>query len=305
VQQPEVIADYGDLVGEGPVWDEDTGNLHWVDLLGRRFYGYHWATKTSSIVKEGIEITGFANNRPGGFVIANTQGIWTWDGGEQISLVASEVNGVKCRMNDAIADPAGRFLAASCFYEADREYPLGHLIQVGGDGRASILDEGIHIANGLGFSPDCQTLYFTDSAARCIYAYDYDVEKGSARNRRVVIKVPENEGLPDGMTVDAEGFIWSAQWYGSGVVRYDPEGRVERRIAVPAKQTSSVAFGGEDLTDIFITSAGRSFPTPLMPHGYDPSSGYCGGRLYHMNLGIRGKPEFKTNLCLPPTRPKC
>jgi sugar lactone lactonase YvrE len=186
-----------------------------------------------------------------------------------------------------------------------RRYSVGHLIQVGGDGRASILDEGIHIANGLGFSPDCQILYFTDSAARCIYAYDYDVERGSARNRRVVIKVPENEGLPDGMTVDAEGFIWSAQWYGSGVVRYDPEGRVERRIAVLAKQTSSVAFGGEDLTDIFITSASRSYPTPLMPHGYNPSSGYCGGRLYHMNLGIRGKPEFKTNLCLPPTRPKC
>jgi D-xylonolactonase len=300
MQQPEVIADYEDLVGEGPVWDEDTGNLHWVDLLGRRLYCYHWATRESRILKQGIEITSFANDRAAGFVIANTHGIWTWDGGDQIRLVANEVDGFKCRMNDGIADPAGRFLAGSCFYESDREYPLGHLIQVGTDGGTKILDDGIHLANGLGFSPDCRTLYFTDSGARCIYAYDYDVEKGSVRNRRVAVKVPDTEGLPDGMTVDAEGFIWSAQWYGSCVVRYDPDGKVERRIKIPAKQTSSLAFGGEELADIFVTSASRSFPTPLMPPDYDPASGYFGGRLYYINLGIRGKPEFKADLMRSP-----
>ena len=123
---------------------------------------------------------------------------------------------------------------------------------------------------------------------------------GSVRNRRVAVKVPETEGLPDGMTVDAEGFLWSAQWYGSCVVRYDPDGRAERRINIPAKQTSSLAFGGEELADIFVTSASRSFPTPLMPADYDPASGYFGGRLYHINLGIRGKPEFKADLMRSP-----
>ena len=250
------------------------------------------------MLKGGVGISGFAKDREGGFVIANSHGVWTWDGGDQIRLVASEVDGFECRLNDAIADPAGRFLAGSCFYESDREYPWGHLIQVGTDGCVKILDDGIHLANGLGFSPDCRTLYFTDSGERCIYAYDYNGETGSVRNRRVAVKVPETEGLPDGMTVDAEGFLWSAQWYGSCIVRYDPEGKVERQIGIPAKQTSSLAFGGEELTDIFVTSAGRSFCTPLMPPDYDPASGYFGGRLYHINLGIRGKPEFKTDLLL-------
>jgi D-xylonolactonase len=113
----------------------------------------------------------------------------------------------------------------------------------------------------------------------------------------VVVKVPEHEGLPDGLTVDAEGFIWSAQWYGSCVVRYDPEGKLERRIPTPAKQTSAVTFGGEDFTDIFITTAAKSEPMPIMPPGYDPRSGYFGGRLYQINLGIQGKPEFKTQIC--------
>jgi D-xylonolactonase len=101
------------------------------------------------------------------------------------------------------------------------------------------------------------------------------------------------------MTVDSEGFIWSAQWYGSCVVRYDPEGKIERRIQTPAKQTSSIAFGGEDLTDMFITSAAKSGALPIMPRGYDPKSGYFGGRLYHLNLGIKGKSEFKASICEP------
>ena len=98
------------------------------------------------------------------------------------------------------------------------------------------------------------------------------------------------------MTVDSEGFIWSAQWYGSCVVRYDPDGKVERRITTPAKQTSSITFGGKDLTDIFITSAGQSEPLPIMPPNYDPYSGYVGGQLYHVNLDIPGKKEFRTNI---------
>ncbi len=166
------------------------------------------------------------------------------------------------------------------------------------NGKATIVDDGIHLPNGLGFSPDCRTLYFTDSVARLIYAYDYDQASGKVRNRRVFVKVPDDEGLPDGLTVDADGFVWSAQWYGSCIVRYDPDGKIERRIMTPAKQTSSLAFGGKDLTDIFITSAGKSEPMPAMPPGYDPDSGCIGGALYHTNLGIKGKLEFRTNISL-------
>jgi sugar lactone lactonase YvrE len=148
----------------------------------------------------------------------------------------------------------------------------------------------------LGFSPDGRTLYFTDSAARCIFAYDYDIASGCVNNRHVFVRVPSTSGLPDGLTVDADGFVWSAEWYGSCIVRYDPSGKIERRIQTDAKQTSALAFGGPDLTDIFITSAGRSEALPIMPPNYDPDSGYLGGKLFHINLGIQGKAEFRTNM---------
>ncbi len=146
------------------------------------------------------------------------------------------------------------------------------------DGKTSVLDDGIHLANGIGFSPDAKQVYLTDSAARIIYRYDYDVRTGDVRNRSVLVRVPLDEGVPDGLAVDAEGFLWSAQWYGGCVVRYDADGKVERKVPIPAKQTSSLAFGGPDLAEMFITSAAQHFPSPLMPPNYDPESGFMGGR---------------------------
>ncbi len=107
---------------------------------------------------------------------------------------------------------------------------------------------GFHLSNGLAFSPDNTVLYFTDSAARSIYAYDYNLASGDVKNRRLLIQVPSTEGIPDGLTVDAEGFLWSAQWYGSRIVRYDPDGTVERFIGIPASQVSCMTFGGPVLT---------------------------------------------------------
>jgi D-xylonolactonase len=267
-------------------------------MTGQKFYCFDWTTRRHRAVKESLEICGFAFNTSGGFVVTNSSGVWLWDGAGEPRLVAEQADGGKCQLNDCIADPSGRLLAGSYFYDPSREYPLGCLISVETNGQARVVDEGIHLANGLGFSPDSTTLYFADSVARVIYAYAYDVTSGTPTNRRVFVKVPSTSGLPDGLTVDAEGFVWSAEWYGSCVVRYDPEGKVERRIETPAKQTSSLAFGGPDLTDIFITSAGKSEPMPVMPPGYDPSSGNFGGALYHMNLGIRGKREFLANIRL-------
>jgi len=294
----EVIANYGDLCGEGPLWDSRSNQLFWTDMTGQRFYCFDWATQKHRIVKESYEVCGFAFNSWGGFVVANSSGVWLWDGAANAQLVADQADGSKCQLNDCIADPVGRFLAGSYFYDPSKEYPLGKLISVDTNGKARIVDDGLHLSNGLGFSPDCKTLYFTDSIVRIIYAYDYDVSSGTPRNRRVFVKVPNTSGIPDGLTVDAEGFVWSAEWYGSCVVRYDPEGKIERRIGTPAKQTSSMAFGGPDLTDIFITSAAESAPMPVMPPGYDPKSGNFGGALYHMNLGIQGKKEFIANISL-------
>jgi sugar lactone lactonase YvrE len=296
--KPEIITDFCDLNGESPVWDPDTGKLYWTDCIGYKFSQLNLDERKSSVLREGVEVTGFALNQNGGFVIANTKGIWLWDGADKMQMIATEVQGETCQMNDAAADPKGRFLAGSCFYEPTGDYRLGCLFCVETDGRTKVLDDGIHLANGIGFSPDEKQLYFTDSAARIIYRYDYDVENAEVRNRSVLVQVPLDEGIPDGLAVDAEGFLWSAQWYGSCIVRYDPDGTVERRVRTPAKQTSSVAFGGPHFTDLFITSAAQPFPSPLSPPHYDAGAGSIGGPLYHCNLEIPGKRQFKASIAV-------
>jgi D-xylonolactonase len=159
-----------------------------------------------------------------------------------------------------------------------------------------VVDEGIEIANGLGFSPDNRTLYFADSARRVIFAYDVDASSGDLSRRRIFVQVPRDEGLPDGLTVDRKGFVWCAQWYGSQVVRYDPEGRVERRIALPVRQVSSVIFGGDDLSDLYVTTAADPWPSPLAPAGYDASAADQGGSLYRIRLDVQGRSDFPAAL---------
>lgn len=272
--------------------------LYWTDCVGRRFYGYDPASNSHEILKGGLEINGYRLNRSGGYIITNSTGIWHWDGADGLTLIASAVDGAKCQMNDCVSDPAGRLFTGSVFYDPAKEYEMGKLMRLDLNGKVTIVDEGFHISNGLAFSKDYSALYFADSAGRRIYAYDYHSGTGNLRNRRVLVEVPRDEGLPDGLAVDAEGFLWSAQWYGSCVVRYDPDGKVERRIKTPAKQTSSLTFGGDGFTDIFITSAGRSEPMPVMPPGYDPVNGFFGGPLYHINVGIAGRPECKTDISI-------
>lgn len=289
-----LIVDDGNLCGESPVWDADEQRLYWVDLAGRKFYGYDWKTKRREILFDDFEVSGCALDRSGGFTFINSAGVWLWNKQEPPTQLVGTLDDVKLQLNDCIADPEGRLLAGSSFYDASPDYPLGKLFCVQSNGSVQILDEGFHLANGLGFSPDAKTLYFTDSVTRTIYAYAYDPANGHARDRRVFVKVDDKSGLPDGLTVDAEGFVWSAEWYGSCISRYDPDGKLERRIQIPAKQTSSLAFGGPDLQDVFVTSASKSEPTPVMPPGYDPDSGYFGGGLFHLHLGIQGKLEYRT-----------
>jgi sugar lactone lactonase YvrE len=245
-------------------------------------------------VLQDFEITGCALDQSGGFTFINSGGVWSWNRKDTPVLLVREIGGIKLQLNDCIADPEGRLLGGSCFYVPSGDYLLGKIFCVQSDGTVQILDDGFHLPNGHGFSPDRRTLYFTDSVARLIYAYEYDLMTGRLKNRREFVKVDNNSGLPDGLTVDAEGFVWSAEWYGGCICRYDPDGKLERRIEIPAKQVSSLAFGGPELSDIFVTSAARSEPMPVMPPGYDPDSGYFGGGLFHLNVGISGAVDYRT-----------
>ncbi|HWR17741.1 MAG TPA: SMP-30/gluconolactonase/LRE family protein [Terriglobales bacterium] len=291
-----VLVDDNNLCGEAPLWDATGQKLYWTDCVGRKFYSYDWRLKLKDVLLTDVEVNGCALDRSGDLVFSNNSGVWIWDRVGEPRLLASELGPVKLQLNDCIADPKGRFLAGSCFYDPSTKYELGKLFSLDGSGELQILDEGFRLANGLGFSVDGTTLYFSDSVARKVYAYSYDVATGKARGRRTFIQLDSTEGLPDGLTVDAEDHVWVAQWYGSCVVRYDPDGRPERKISVPAKQSSSVMFGGPGLTELFVTSAARSEPMPVMPSGYDANSGYFGGALFHCTVPVTGKPEYRTDL---------
>lgn len=289
-----VLADFGDLCGECPIWDGRRQRLYWTDITGRRFFQWSRQQGARSLITDNFEIAGFALNADRGFVVTNSSGFWLWNDAGEKQLIVDSVDGKSCALNDCIADPEGRVFSGSCFFDGAREdYPLGYLFRLDLDGSVQIIDEGLRLSNGLGFSPDESTLYLADSAERRIYAYDYRRSDGTLRNRRTLVRVPTREGIPDGLTVDAAGFIWSVQWFGGSLVRYDADGTIERRISIPASQTTSIAFGGPDLTDIFVTSAAQPDALSLAPPGYDVADVYNGGKLFHLNLDIPGKMEYR------------
>lgn len=288
----EIIAEDKNRTGEGPIWDAAKGRLLWTDIEGGLIYQFVPATGEKTLLSHGLNVAGIALNRTGELVCTTGEGLVLWRGQDDTRVLASEYEGEALAFNDLIADARGRVYAGTYYWNAENEMEKpGKLYLFATDGSVRVVGEGIELANGLGFSPDGRTLYFSDSSARRIYAYEVQPETGALSNRRVFVQVPRNEGIPDGMTVDAEGFVWSAQWYGSQVVRYDPDGKVERRIAMPAQQVSSVAFGGPDLTDLYITTAGDSWVSDFAPPGYDFAAPNIGGALYRIRIGIKGRLE--------------
>ena len=193
------------------------------------------------------------------------------------------------RFNDVIADPEGRVFAGAMGGN-------GRLLRFDPDGTITEMFDGLGIPNGMGFTPDLRGMYFTDSTPRKIYYFDYDRKTGNLSNRRTFAEIPVDEGVPDGMAVDAAGYVWTAIWYGGRLKRYAPDGRLDREVFLPAKQTSAVAFGGPDLTEMYITSAAIAVPDPLQPPAYDLSAARGGG-LYHLRIpGISGKLPFRSRL---------
>jgi D-xylono/L-arabinono-1,4-lactonase len=292
----EVVADYGDLCGEGPLWDYEKEILYWTDIDGKKFYRLLWSEQRHELLHDGFQVNGFAMQKGGGFVVTNSQGIWLWNGNSKPVRLASEAEGQECILNDCIADPEGRVYSGSYHYNPDGPASPSFLFRVDTDGSVHVADEGIQFSNGLAFSADCGTLYFSDSVGRCIYAYKWHRETGKLSDRRVFVRLPREEGFPDGLTVDAEGFLWCAHWFGGCITRYDPDGKRERRITIPASQTSSLAFGGPDLDHIFVTSASLNNMLPEAPRGYDSNRVYVGGKLFRLRADIRGRKEYRSRI---------
>lgn len=290
--QIEVVADDRNKCGEAPTWDPRNESLLWVDNESSLVYRLDTRSGAKEIISRDLMVAGIALDRNAGHVFAGATGIHLWFAQDNYRTIAAEYEGTPLYFNDITADPQGRVYGGTLYWNEKGMERYGRLYLVTADGAVRVADEGIELANGLDFSPDERTLYFADSSARKIYAYDVNAATGTLSNRRVLVQVSTDEGIPDGLSVDAQGFIWCAHWYGGEIVRYDPIGHVERRIEVPSKQVSSVIFGGKDLTEMYATSAANSWVGPYAPKGYDFSAPDIGGPLYRIKTDVQGKPPY-------------
>jgi D-xylonolactonase len=287
---PEVVLENPDRCGEAPVWDFRSGRLLWADIPADVVYALDPATGTKSVVSRGVNVSGIVLHAGGGLLLAGAGGLHVLEPDGRCRTLLTEHEGEALVFNDILAAPGGRLYAGTIHWGDEMEKP-GRLYLVHADGRVEVVDEGIELANGLALSPEDRTLYFVDSAARIIYAYDVDPESGRLSGKRVFARVAVDHGIPDGLTTDADGFIWCACWYGGQVVRFDLAGRIERRLPLPALQVSSLAFGGPDFDELYVTSAAEPWPSRLAPAGWDAAAPDQGGALYRVRAGARGRPE--------------
>jgi len=242
-----------DFLAEGPHWSVAEQRLHWVDILAPAIVSGNPVDGSRSSFPMPELVGCVVPSKSGGFIAATETGIKTVKSGVITTLATPEADMPGNRFNDGKCDRLGRFWVGSL---AINTAPgQGALWRCDPDGSVQRMDSGFHIANGLGWSPDDRTFYFTDSAKRLIYAYDFDLTRGEIANRRLFANIPEATGTPDGLAVDSEGFVWSAQWDGWCITRYDPEGRVERVINLPVPRPTSCTFGGPDMKTLFVTTA--------------------------------------------------
>lgn len=275
------------FLAEGPHWDGPRNELLWVDILAPALVrgdveaGTQQATPLDDIV--GVAVP----REKGGYLLATQNGIKTFDPetGTVALFADPEEDRPGNRFNDGKCDAKGRFWVGSLALNATPG--SGALWRIDPDGAAHLVEDGFHVSNGLGFSPDSKTFYFTDSGARIIYAYDLDLEAGTLGKRRIFTRVPEGAGTPDGLTVDAEGFVWSAHWDGWCLTRYDPRGEVERVIDLPVPRPTSAVFGGKDLSTLYVTSARIRLSAEQLKQA--PLS----GSVFAVATNFRGLPEHR------------
>jgi L-arabinonolactonase len=278
----ELVIPTHDECGEGPLWNVTEQALYWVDIEKKLYHRLHPATGVHDIVEVGELLGVLAFRQSGGLVVATDNGYSFFDPLkkklERIGDPEADKSGT--RFNDGKVDRKGRFWAGTL-----GDVYKNSLYRLDPDQTIHTMETGIDVSNGIGWSPDTKTMYYVDSSPALIYAYDFDLESGTIANRRVFVDHSSGPGVPDGLTVDAQGFIWTAFWGGWCLNRYDPQGKLERTIQLPVECPTSVAFGGPDLEDLYITSA--CMEIPLAERANRPQD----GNLFCIRGLAKGLPE--------------
>ncbi len=283
----ELLIDAHAELGEGPLWDVAEQRLFWIDSLGAKVHSCDAGGHDPRSWDVPEHIGSLALRKSGGAVVALRDGFYTLDFGSGAcrKLTDPDPGRARIRMNDGKVDRRGRFIAGYMDYE-ERD-PICGLFRLDPAGAVAKLDDGIVCSNGPCWSPDGRTFYFADTYTREIWAYDYDEETGSASRRRVFCSFPGLglKGLPDGATVDAEGFVWSVSVYEGKLVRIAPDGKLDRVVGLPVESTTSLSFGGPGLDVAYVTSMARAVK------GVRPKEREAGALFAVHGLGIQGLPE--------------
>ena len=283
---PELMADFRCETGEGALWPPMERQVYWSDIPQGRIFRLNPFSRRHEQIYEGRIVGGYTIQSDGSLLLFMDRGsVAVWRDGKLEYLVNEMEGEADNRFNDVAADPAGRVFCGTM----PTDTRSATLYRMDTDGSVTTVLEGVGLSNGIGFSPDQKQMYYTDSLARKIYIFDYDIDSGDITNQRVFVETPDDGSIPDGMTVDAEGYVWGARWDGSSLYRYNPDGEQVVQIQFPAKKVSSVIFGGVDLTDMYVTTAGG---------GNKAEEGPGAGGLFRLNVGVQGKPEFLSRVGL-------
>ncbi len=281
----DLVIACNNVLGEGVTWDHAAQRLYWVDIESREIWTLDPVTGATTTHKAPERVTCLAPRRDRGLVVAFASGLAFYNPttGSREDLASFEPEHSTTRLNDGRTDRQGRFVAGG-FDEKSGKF-ISSVVRLDPSRRVTTLFSGVACANGICFSPDGRTMYFADSPARTIWAFDYDVASGAVANRRVVTRFEGQPGLPDGSCIDAEGCIWNAQWNGRRIVRFTPDGRVDRIVPTPVLNPTCVAFGGAQFDTLYITTA-RYQMTPQQIEA-EPQS----GALFAIAPGVKGVPD--------------
>ena len=290
----ECLADYACDTGENPLYHPGENRVYWTDIPQGQLFRYDIATGTHEVCYRGEPVGGFTRQGDGSLLLFMARGaIKTWQNGTIRATVAEEIPDEReSRFNDVFADPDGRVF---CGTMPTPERP-GRLYRLDTDGSLTVVLEGVGCSNGMALTQDGGVLYHTDSGTATISRYAYNRATGALSHGETFATVPKTpgEGVPDGMTTDADGNIWSARWGGGCVVCYNGETAQEiARVSLPdVSQVSSVTFGGHDLADMYVTTAGG--------HQKD-GQGRNAGALFRVTVpGVRGVPDFVSRVQVSP-----